>query len=92
MRASDDDRSRVIAVLQRHTEAGRLTLDEFSDRVADVYAARTLTDLASVTRDLPASPLPPAGLAAGDGSRHLVIAFAVAVAVLVLLGLFVSLR
>lgn len=57
LRASDDDRRRVIATLQRHTTAGRLTLDEFSERVRGVYAATTFADLTMLTRDLPAEPL-----------------------------------
>lgn len=60
IRASDDDRHRVIDALHKHTEAGRLDLDEFSDRVGAVYAARTLAELAALTRDLPAEPAAPA--------------------------------
>ncbi|WP_433610899.1 DUF1707 SHOCT-like domain-containing protein [Dactylosporangium sp. CA-139114] len=66
VRASDEDRQRVIGVLQRHTEEGRLSLDEFSDRVGTVYAAKTLDDLRAAVVDLPAlarcpppSPRPP---------------------------------
>jgi hypothetical protein len=90
MRASDEDRQRVVAALQRHTAAGRLTLEEFSDRVGHVYAARTLAELATAIRDLPAEP-PPAPAHDADGARHLVIAFAVAAGVLVLLGAFLAL-
>lgn len=93
MRASDEDRQRIITLLQGHTAAGRLTLDEFSERVGEVYAARTLTELATVVRDLPAEPQPavPAPAVGTDGARHLVIAFAAAVGVLVLLGAFLAL-
>lgn len=90
MRASDEDRYRVVAALHQHTTAGRLTLEEFSERVRAVYAARTLAELAAFTRDLPAEPAPPRP--AGDGGRHLAIAFAVAVLVLALLGLILTLR
>jgi hypothetical protein len=88
VRASDDDRQRVIDSLQRHTTAGRLTLDEFSERVDVVVAARTLQDLAAATADLPADPPP---LAEPDephaaNARQLALAFAVAVLVLVLFG------
>ncbi|WP_433052352.1 DUF1707 SHOCT-like domain-containing protein [Dactylosporangium sp. CS-033363] len=83
MRASDEDRQRVIGVLQRHTEAGRLTLDEFSDRVGTVYAAKTLDDLRAAIVDLPAlapaPAAPPAPEPAGD--RHLLLIFAIAIAV-----------
>lgn len=91
LRASDDDRQRVIALLQRHTEAGRLTLDEFSDRVGAACAARTVDALAAVTRDLPAEPAPDP---AGDHRyrrRDLLALFAVAAVTLVLLGVFLAL-
>jgi hypothetical protein len=45
MRASDDDRQRVIQALQHHTQVGRLTLDEFADRCDTVLATKTLDDL-----------------------------------------------
>ncbi|MEH0824272.1 MULTISPECIES: DUF1707 SHOCT-like domain-containing protein [unclassified Micromonospora] len=92
LRASDDDRHRVVADLQRHTAAGRLTLDEFSDRVAAVWTARTLGELAGLTRDLPASPAPaPADDTPGHGRRELLVLFAVAAATLLLLGVFMAL-
>ncbi|MBY6481071.1 DUF1707 domain-containing protein, partial [Rhodococcus sp. BP-266] len=53
MRASDADRSRVVRALEREVGTGRLTLGEYSDRVAAAYGARTLGELAAVTRDLP---------------------------------------
>lgn len=89
MRASDDDRQRVIADLQRHTEAGRLDLDEFSERVGAVYSARTLGELAAVTRDLPAVPAGVPGDAT-NGRRDLLILFAVAAVTLVLLGIYIA--
>jgi hypothetical protein len=58
MRASDDDREQLAVELQRHVGAGRLTLAEFSERVAAAYAARTLGELAALRRDLPGSPDP----------------------------------
>lgn len=88
LRASDDDRQRVIAVLQRHTQAGRLTLEEFSERVGEVYTARTLGQLAVLTQDLPAEP-PPAATA-GTGRRDLLVIFAVAAFTLLLLGIFMA--
>ncbi|TDC57474.1 DUF1707 domain-containing protein [Micromonospora sp. KC207] len=92
LRASDDDRHRVVAGLQRHTSLGRLTLDEFSDRVAEVWAARTLGDLAAVTRDLPADPPadPAAAASPAHGRRDMLVVFAVAVATLLLLGLLTA--
>ncbi|MER7275342.1 DUF1707 domain-containing protein [Dactylosporangium sp. NPDC000244] len=78
VRASDEDRQRVIGVLQRHTEEGRLSLDEFSDRVGTVYAAKTLDDLRAAIVDLPAlAPKP----APETHDRQLLVIFALAIAV-----------
>jgi hypothetical protein len=52
LRASDDDRERVVAVLAAAAADGRLTLEEHSQRVQRAYQARTLGDLASLTTDL----------------------------------------
>ena len=53
VRAADADRERVLAQLQRHTSAGRLSMDEFSERAAAVYRSRTMGELAALTADLP---------------------------------------
>ncbi|MGS2613392.1 DUF1707 SHOCT-like domain-containing protein [Micromonospora sp. LZ34] len=91
LRASDDDRHRVVAELQRHTAAGRLTLDEFAERAGAVWAARTLGDLAVVTRDLPAPAGPAATERSGDhGRRELLVLFAAAALTLLLLGLVLA--
>jgi hypothetical protein len=80
-RASDDDRQRVVAELERHTAAGRLTLDEFGERVDQALAAVTHGELAGVTRDLPAEP-------AGPPLQHreLAVAFLLAALTLLVLG------
>jgi hypothetical protein len=62
VRAADADRERVLAELQRHTSAGRLSMDEFSERAAAVYRSRTMGELAALTADLPHEPNPPAAL------------------------------
>jgi len=85
-RASDDDRQRIIAELERHTAAGRLTLDEFSDRVGLVYNAASHADLARVTHDLPAT-VPAVPAAPMTEQRHLVVAFLLAAVTIVLLAL-----
>jgi len=81
----------VIDSLQRHTAAGRLTLDEFSERVGAVIAARTLQDLAAATVDLPTDTPAPAGSDSDEphaaNARQLAIAFAVAVLAIALLGI-----
>lgn len=53
LRASDADRERVSAGLGEHLAAGRLTLEEFSERVGAAQAARTHGELERLTRDLP---------------------------------------
>jgi len=92
LRASDSDRQQVVADLQRHTELGRLSLDEFSERIGAVYSARTLGELAVVTHDLPtvAGPEFPAddgtdGGGSTGGRRELLLVFLVAIATLALL-------
>ena len=52
LRASDADRERVVAVLAAAAGDGRLTLEEHSERVQRAYRARTLGELAGLTRDL----------------------------------------
>jgi len=54
LRAGDADRDRVAAGLRDHLVAGRLTLDEFVERVDRAHEARTLAELEELTRDLPA--------------------------------------
>lgn len=83
LRASDGDRHRVIAALQQHTAAGRLTLDEFSERVGSVYAARTLGELAATTVDLPFERAEPATVEEHHG-RQLAVAFLIAIIAVVL--------
>ena len=85
-RASDDDRQRVVAALERHTGAGRLTLDEFAERARLAHDARTLDELAEVVRDLPADQPE----AAEPPRRDLLILFAIAAATLMLLAVFVA--
>jgi len=60
MRASSADRERAVDVLKAGFAEGRLTQDEYNDRMGRAYAARTYGDLAALTADLPAgaNPLP----------------------------------
>ena len=60
MRASSADRERAVDVLKAGFTEGRLTQDEYNDRMGRAYAARTYGDLAALTADLPAGPLPAA--------------------------------
>jgi hypothetical protein len=90
LRASDDDRQRVVAALERHTTAGRLSLDEFSERVSLVYAAATQSDLDRLTADLPAEPLALPNPATPE-HRQLLLAFLLAMATIVVLGVLLAL-
>lgn len=59
VRASDAEREQVVAELREHAAQGRLTLEEFSQRVDEAYEAKTLAELDAVRRELPAvSALP----------------------------------
>jgi hypothetical protein len=86
IRASDADRQRTVAALERHTGAGRLTLDEFAERARLAHDARTLDELAAVVHDLPAE-----AAAAERPRRDLLVLFAIAAVTLVLLAVFIAL-
>jgi hypothetical protein len=79
VRASDSDRERTLAALREHTAAGRLTLDEFAERASTVYAARTLSELATTTADLPEAEQ-------HSDPRQLAVILAIALAVVAVLG------
>jgi uncharacterized protein DUF1707/cell wall-active antibiotic response 4TMS protein YvqF len=69
--AADAEREQSTQVLSRAVVEGRLTLEEFSDRVERAQAARTRDELATLTRDLPASPAPAASTElAAPQQRH----------------------
>jgi hypothetical protein len=53
MRASDDDRQRVVDRLRAALEEGRLKMEEFTDRIGLAYQAVTYGDLAKLHADLP---------------------------------------
>ncbi|MBB3725293.1 DUF1707 SHOCT-like domain-containing protein [Nonomuraea dietziae] len=53
VRASDHDRDRVAEVLRVAVGEGRITLEEFNERVDRTYSARTLGELDEVVADLP---------------------------------------
>jgi uncharacterized protein DUF1707 len=56
-RVSDADREQAAASLREDLVAGRLTLDEFSERVERAYRARTDDELVAVRQGLPDGPL-----------------------------------
>ena len=57
IRASDADRDRVTSLLREHHAAGRLTAEEFHDRMDRALEARTLGELDELMADLPAIDL-----------------------------------
>jgi hypothetical protein len=61
VRASDADREGAVLALREHVAAGRLTLEEFSERIEQAFGATTLAELETVGGDLPAVSAPHPG-------------------------------
>jgi Domain of unknown function (DUF1707) len=53
IRASDADRDRIAAALRENLADGRLTTDEFDERLDKALAAKTLGELEGLMTDLP---------------------------------------
>jgi Domain of unknown function (DUF1707) len=63
LRIGDRERDATAAELKEHFARGRLTLEEFNERLDAVFAAKTQADLSRITSDLPhvrsgGTPLP----------------------------------
>jgi hypothetical protein len=58
LKASDSDRDRVLDMLKAAFAQGRLTKDEFDERVGQTLVSRTWGDLIALTDDIPAWPIP----------------------------------
>jgi Domain of unknown function (DUF1707)/Domain of unknown function (DUF4190) len=58
MRAASAERERAVDVLKAGFAEGRLTQDEYNDRMGRAYAARTYGELTALTADLPAGAMP----------------------------------
>lgn len=58
MRAGDQDRQRVVEQLGKHLGEGRLTVEEFDERVVRAHASVYLDELPALTADLPRDPEP----------------------------------
>jgi Domain of unknown function (DUF1707) len=56
IRASDADRDVVVDALREAFSEGRLTLDEFDERMSAAYASKTWGQLRELTVDLPVQP------------------------------------
>ncbi len=56
LRASDADRDATANRLRQHHTDGRLDSEEFQQRLDTCFAAKTVGELAELTRDLPGDP------------------------------------
>ena len=62
---ADSDRATAADEMRQHYDSGRLTLDEFESRLAEVNSARTRGELEHALRQLPRNE-PPASLRLHD--------------------------
>lgn len=53
MRVGDSEREATVNELREHFASGRLTQEEFNQRMDDAFAAKTRGDLKAVMRELP---------------------------------------
>ena len=60
LRVGDADREAVAAALREHYAQGRLTLEEFNQRIEAAFAATVRSQLSALTRDLPPVTAPAA--------------------------------
>ena len=77
LRASQDERDRVVDQLRTHAGEGRLELDELEERIDKALRARTRGELTALLRDLPRL-----GSKAYDGRRRAVARASMAMAFL----------
>jgi hypothetical protein len=78
LRASDADREQVAEVLRHAAGEGRLSVEELDERIDRAFAARTQSELAELTTDLPATThaaaaLPSLPVKPGEGGRRWLI-------------------
>jgi hypothetical protein len=76
-RVSDREREETVEFLRTSLLAGRLTLDEFSERVELAYGARLGGDLIKVREDLPDVPTDVPVVAAPSGRKRSRFAIAI---------------
>jgi hypothetical protein len=58
MRAGDKERQGVVEQLGKHFGEGRLTVEEFDERIVRAHASVYLDELPALTADLPRDPEP----------------------------------
>ena len=68
VRVSDAERDAIVTRLNDATSEGRLTLEEFSERVSQALVARTRGDLDVVVQDLPETAVGRVATSAVDGA------------------------
>jgi hypothetical protein len=90
MRASPADREHAIEVLKAAFVQDRLTKDELVTRAGQAFASRTCAELAALTADLPAKPIPaqPPGPARARGKRRIPPGTVLAVATALYAGMW----
>ena len=71
-RASDADRERAVARIRQGVVEGRIDSEEFEQRLAAAYSARTMAEIDRVTCDLspPPPPAPPPAPVAGPPAYY----------------------
>jgi Domain of unknown function (DUF1707) len=86
---SDREREYTVGLLRGHWLAGRLTAEEFEQRVAEAWRARFADDLWQALRWLPvdAPPVPQAPPKSGSGTASLVLGIAAICLLYVSIGL-----
>jgi Domain of unknown function (DUF1707) len=98
LRIGDAERDETMAQLREHFAAGRLTLDELTERIDGALAAKTQAHIDALLVDLPRSSRHPARVRqsaedASDTARYFMAMLVLfALAALVLLAVFVQLR
>lgn len=70
LRAGDSDRAAVVHLLRAHHLEGRLTVDEFEERVGQAHGAVTLIELGDLHSDLPELPARRGPRVAAHGDRR----------------------
>jgi uncharacterized protein YecT (DUF1311 family) len=70
MRASDAEREQAADALRDHYAAGRLTSEEFDERLDAAYKSSTVQELAQLRADLPELPTPRAARRAEVSHRQ----------------------
>jgi len=75
LRASDAERDETVAQLRESVADGRLTLEEFTERMETAYESKTHAELEALTRDLPARAVPAAAPSRRSPTRFVLSLF-----------------